>query len=57
MARPKKDEAIGANAFLGFRIPVDLRQRLERVAKANNHILAEEARIAIEKYVARAEKA
>jgi len=57
MARPKKDDEIGAKAFLGFRIPEALRQRLETVAERNSRVLAEEARHAIEDYVARAEAA
>lgn len=55
MARPRKDAEIGAKAFLGFRIPIALRQRLEVVAEHNSRVLADEARHAIEDYVTRAE--
>lgn len=56
MARPKKDAEIHAKAFLGFRIPEALRQRLETLARSNSRVLAEEARVAIEDYVDRAER-
>jgi uncharacterized protein (DUF1778 family) len=49
MARPKKDEALGASAFIGLRVTPDLREALERAAKSNGTTIATEARQAIER--------
>lgn len=49
MARPKKDEALGASAFIGLRVSPDMRQALERKAAANGSTIATEARNAIER--------
>lgn len=48
MARPKKDQALGASAFIGLRVPPALREALERKAAANGSSIATEARKAIE---------
>ena len=52
MARPKKDDALGASAFIGIRVPPELRQALERQAAANHSTIATEARNAIERGLA-----
>jgi hypothetical protein len=49
MARPKKDEALGASAFIGLRVPPALRDALERKAAANRTNIAVEARHALER--------
>lgn len=49
MARPKKDEALGASAFIGLRVSPDMREALERAAKQNGTTIATEARQAIER--------
>lgn len=49
MARPKKDEALGASAFIGLRVPPALRDALERKAAANRTNIAVEARQALER--------
>jgi hypothetical protein len=47
MARPKKDDALGASAFIGIRVPPGMRKALERKAAANGSTIATEARNAI----------
>lgn len=49
MARPKKDEALGATEFIGIRVPPALREALEKAAKSNGTTIATEARQAIER--------
>jgi len=49
MARPKKDDALGASAFIGIRVSPDLREALEKEAARNSTTLATEARQALER--------
>ena len=56
MARPKKEDAIGAKAFIGLRIQEALRERVEALAAKNGVLLAEQVRMALEDYVERQER-
>jgi plasmid stability protein len=47
MARPKKNDALGASAFIGIRVPPGMRKALERKAAAHGSTIATEARNAI----------
>ena len=49
MARPKKDEALGASAFIGLRVPPAMRAALEKRAEVNGTNIATEARASIER--------
>jgi hypothetical protein len=49
MARPKKDDALGASAFIGLRVPPAMRAALEKRAETNGTTLATEARASIER--------
>ncbi len=53
MARPKKDDAIDAKAYVGVRIHNDTRDALERIAADRGVKLAEEIRSALEAHVER----
>lgn len=52
MARPKKGEELGASNHVGVRLPPELRQRLEAIARKNGRTLADEVRAALAAYVA-----
>jgi hypothetical protein len=52
MARPRKGNEMGATMQIGVRISADLRAALEKSASRNSRSLSEEARFALEKYVA-----
>jgi plasmid stability protein len=52
MARPRKDQALGATATIGVRVTPDLRKRLERRAKRHKRALTEEVRDILEAAVA-----
>lgn len=56
MARPRKDQELGATAFVGIRISPELRERLERIAASNDRLLTEEVRHGLEEYAGRAER-
>jgi predicted DNA-binding protein len=49
MARPKKDEALGASEFIGIRVSPAMRESLEDAAKRNGTTIATEARNAIDR--------
>lgn len=51
MARPKKGEEKWAKAQIGLRLPVDLREDLERLAAANDRTLTDEVLHALKGYV------
>lgn len=53
MARPKKDDAIDAKAYVGVRIRNDTRDALEQMASKRGVTLAEEIRSALEAHVER----
>jgi predicted DNA-binding protein len=49
MARPKKDEALGASEFIGIRVSPVMREALEAAAQRNGTTIATEARNAIDR--------
>jgi NOL1/NOP2/fmu family ribosome biogenesis protein len=52
MARPRKGNEMGATMQIGVRISAELRAALEKSASRHSRSLSEEARFALEKYVA-----
>jgi hypothetical protein len=52
MARPRKGNEMGATRQIGVRISAELRAALEKSASRHGRSLSEEARFALEKYVA-----
>jgi hypothetical protein len=56
MARPKKDDALGASAFIGLRVPPAMRAALEKRAAAHGTTLATEARASIERDLEKAKR-
>lgn len=50
MARPRKGNEIQAKAVIGLRLPPDLRECIELLAKKNDRALSEEIRAALEKH-------
>jgi len=53
MARPKKQDALDAKAYVGVRIPKSLRERLEEMARQNGRAITDEVREAIESHAER----
>lgn len=53
MARPARGQELHATAFVGVRLPEQLREAIERIAAENNVSLTEQVRTALEEYVSR----
>jgi predicted HicB family RNase H-like nuclease len=56
MARPKKDEALGAYERIALRITPTLRAKLDAMAKTNKWSLSDEIRAALERHAGRVRK-
>lgn len=57
MARPRKGEELRATRFIGARVPDELRQCLEQMAKENGRALTDEVRDALERHCKRGRRA
>lgn len=56
MARPIREKALDATDYLGVRIHPSVRAALDRLAKTNGRVLAEEVREALDEHIERAER-
>ncbi len=56
MARPIKQKALDATDYLGVRVHPSVREALDRIARMNGRVLAEEIRAAFDEHIERAER-
>jgi hypothetical protein len=56
VARPKKGNELEESTYLGFRVPLSLKEAIESIAASKGVMTAEECRVALENHVRASDK-